>query len=82
MKRGDTHPDMEAKQIALLREAGTTKRAALAMRLSTTMVRSSRRAIARRHPELDEQGVRLKWVELHYGAALADAVRRRLEPTP
>jgi hypothetical protein len=69
---------MEAKQLELLRQAGPARRAALALRLSQSAIRSSRRAIARRHPELDERGVLLRWAELHYGHDLADRVRRYL----
>jgi hypothetical protein len=43
--------------------------------LSHSAIRSSRRAIARRHPELDEQGILLRWAELHYGDELAGKVR-------
>jgi hypothetical protein len=74
----DTPPAVEAIQLDLLRRAGTARRAALALNLSRTAIRASRRAIARRHPELDEQGVLLRWAELHYGADLADRVRRYL----
>lgn len=74
----DTHPSAEEVQLELMRRAGAARRAALAIRLSSSMIRASRRAVARRHPELDEQGVRLRWVELHYGRGIADALRRRL----
>jgi hypothetical protein len=74
----DTPPAIEALQIDLLRKAGTARRAALALSLSRAAIRASRRAIERRHPELDEQGVLLRWVELHYGDELAGRVRRYL----
>jgi hypothetical protein len=74
----DTSPEMEAKQLELLRAAGTARRAALALDLSQSAIRSSRRAIARRHPELDERGILLRWAELHYGVDVADRVRRYL----
>lgn len=74
----DTHLGAEAVQLELMRRAGPGRRAALAMSLSSSMIANSRRAVAKRFPELDEQGVKLRWMELHYGAALADAVRRYL----
>jgi hypothetical protein len=74
----DTPPAVEAIQLDLLRKAGTARRAALALNLSRSAIRASRRAIARRHPELDEQGVLLRWAELHYGEELAGRVRRYL----
>jgi len=74
----DTHPAAAAVQLALLREAGTARRAALTLRLSQSVIDASRRAIARRHPELDAQGIQLRWAELHYGQAMADRVRAYL----
>ena len=74
----DTHPAMAAKQLELLRAAGPTRRAALALRLSASLIHASRQTLARLHPELDEQGVRLLWAELHYGKALIDRVRAQL----
>jgi hypothetical protein len=76
----DTHPSAEAVQLDLMRRAGPTRRAALAIRLSSSMIRASRRAVARRHPELDERGVMLRWVELHYGRPIAEALRRHRRP--
>jgi hypothetical protein len=71
----DTRPEAAAVQLELLRKAGPEKRVALALRLSSAVIRASRRAIAERHPERDEQGVLLRWAELHYGQDLADRVR-------
>lgn len=78
MAPSDTTPEAAEVQLRLLREAGVAGRVGLALRLSTEMIRASRRAIALRHPELDEQGVKLRWVELHYGQDLADRIRRHL----
>lgn len=69
---------MAAKQLELLRAAGPARRAGLALRLSATLIDASRRTIARLHPELDDEGVRLLWVEHHYGPALAARVRPHL----
>lgn len=74
----DTSPAAEAVQLDLLRRAGTARRLALTFNLSSSAIRSSRRAIARRHPELDERDVLLRWAELHYGEALAGRVRAYL----
>ncbi len=74
----DTPRSVETVHLDLMRRATPARRAELAIRLSTSMIRGSRRAIARAHPELDERGVRLLWVENHYGPAIADALRRRL----
>jgi hypothetical protein len=74
----DTPPHVEAVHLDLLRRAGAARRITLAMSLSRSAIRSSRRAVARRHPELDEQGVLLRWAELHYGEDLANRVRNYL----
>lgn len=74
----DTSPSAEAVQLELLRRAGTARRLALTLSLSSSAIRSSRRAIARRHPELDERDLLLRWAELHYGADLAARVRAYL----
>lgn len=78
MLPSDTSPAMAAKQLELLRAAGPARRAGLALRLSGGLIELSRRTIARLHPELDDEGVRLLWAEHHYGRDLADRVRRHL----
>lgn len=66
-------------QIELLRRAGTAGRFALARSLSASVIALSRAAIQKRHPELDESEVLLRFVELHYGDDLSQRVRRYLE---
>jgi hypothetical protein len=78
MTASDTHPTMAAKQLELLRAASPARRAGLALRLSRALVHASRQNLARLHPELDEDGVRLLWLELHHGKPLADRVRAHL----
>jgi len=51
------------------------RRVACAIRLTSEMIRCSKAAIRRCHPELGEYELSLKFIELHYGAHLADAVR-------
>jgi hypothetical protein len=38
----------------------------------------SRRAIARRHPDWSEVEVKVEFVKLNYGEAIADRVRQRI----
>ncbi len=75
----DTHPKAEAVQIELLRRAGLSKRLALAFSLSRTTIALSREAIRKRRPDLSEQDLRLEFVALCYGEALARRVAARLE---
>jgi hypothetical protein len=71
----DTHPAAEAVQIELLRRAGATRRSGIALRLSQEVVERSRRALRARMPAASESDVRLRWVELWYGADLAARIR-------
>jgi hypothetical protein len=72
----DTPNDVARAQLQLLRKKSPRERAALAVRLSSAVIRASKRAIARAHPELTAREVGHLFVELHYGKALADAVRQ------
>jgi len=69
---------MEQVQIELLRRAGPNRRAALALAMTTTAIKISRRAIQRLHPDWSEMEVKLFWAEVHYGKELADKVRQYL----
>ena len=75
----DTHPDAERVQIELLRRKTPAERLAMARRLSDLVVRMSRQAIARRHPNWTPQQVNLAWMEMSYGRELAGQVRDRLD---
>ena len=66
-------------QVELLRAAGSTRRAALACSLSSSVIGLARQAIRQRHPSYDEQEVLLEFAALHYGPELAQHVRRYLE---
>jgi hypothetical protein len=72
----DTSTDVSRAQLQLLRQKSPADRAALAVQLSNDVIQASKRAIARRHPELTAREVGHLFVELHYGKALADAVRQ------
>jgi hypothetical protein len=72
----DTSIDAARAQLELLREKSPGERAALVVRLSSDVVQASKRAIARAHPELTARQVGYLFVELHYGRALAEAVRQ------
>jgi hypothetical protein len=74
----DTDADAERVQIALLRQAGAARRAQMALSLSATTIALARRAIGRRHSGASAEEVGVRFVEQHYGADLAKAVRQRL----
>jgi hypothetical protein len=71
----DTDPESARVQIELLRAAGPTRRASLALELTRTVIALSRRALRAAHPSLTEPELEVLWVELHYGRELADGLR-------
>jgi hypothetical protein len=72
----DTSPEAYALQLELLRRMSPIERLRKTFALSRKVKRMSMDAIRRRHPEFDDGAVRLKFIELSYGWALADDVRR------
>jgi hypothetical protein len=66
---------MARKQIELLRQASTAQRFARVRSMSQSAVQLARRAIRRTMPDATEQEVQLTFVELHYGAELAQRLR-------
>ncbi len=74
----DTDPRADRVQLELLRKAGTTKRAALCLSLSQSVIELSRRALRERMPDASEEQVLLRWVALSYGPDLAARVATRL----
>lgn len=67
----DTHPDMEQRQLELLRAATVAQRTELALSLSAEVITLARRAIGRAHPDWTTRQVDLEFVALHYGPELA-----------
>ena len=74
----DTHPDAEQIQISLLRKASAAERISRACSLSETVIQLSHRAFRRANQELNEQELKLLFVEYCYGKDLSDCVRKYL----
>jgi len=74
----DTDPEAARVQLELIRRASPGRRLSLALSLSRTVLGLSRRGLARRMPGAGEAEVGLRFVELHYGGELAEAVRDHL----
>lgn len=72
----DTSPEAEAIQLDLLRKMTPKQRIQKMCSLSQNVRQMAFEAIRRRHPDYDEQDIRLAFIELHYGKSLADDVRR------
>lgn len=77
----DTSPEAERVQVALLRAAPADRRLRLAYELSQMVLEMAWRAIHRLSPGTDERAGRLRWAELTYGAALAEALRNHANAT-
>lgn len=73
----DTTVDAEEVQRSLMAQMTPTERCALALKLSVEVRELSKAAIRRRFPHFSEVQVGLKFIELHYGAELANEIRRR-----
>jgi len=63
----DTSPRFEKLQIELYRQAGTTRRAAIAAELSDAVRETALAGIRRRHPEYSDDEVRRAFLALVYG---------------
>lgn len=72
----DTSSEAYALQIDLARQMTPSQRLKKICGWSLQVKRMAMDAIRRRHPEFDEDEVRLKFLELAYGKDLADDVRR------
>jgi hypothetical protein len=78
----DTSIEAERVRIALFRAATPTRRIALALSLSRTVISLSRTAIRQAHPDANEEEVGLLFVEFQYGEQLARQVRASLASRP
>jgi hypothetical protein len=71
----DTAADAAAVQLACLRRMSPLERFEAGCRMSQRGRRFAMDAIRRRHPEANEEEIRLRVIELAYGAGLAADVR-------
>ena len=72
----DTSPEIEKIHVQMLRNAGVSKRIARARSLSSTVIQLSRRAVSKGRPSFSDREVKLEFISLHYGADLAEKVKR------
>ena len=79
IRSDDTTPEAERVQVDLLRAAPVARRLRLALSLSATVISAARRAHARAQPGASPRELELRFVELHYGAALAQDLRTELD---
>jgi len=50
--------------------------------MTASMIALSRRALARARPDLGPAELSIEWVAIHYGAEIAEGMRRRLRAAP
>jgi hypothetical protein len=74
----DTDPDVLRLQADLLRRATPARRLQLALSLSASVIGLACAGICRRSPGISDDDARLQFVEIHYGAELAQELRARL----
>ena len=75
----DTSRAADEAQLEALRRMGPGGRLRAGLRFSRSMIALSRAALRARRPELDEQALKLLWIEQNYGAELAREVQRHQE---
>jgi len=74
----DTDEDAESVQVALLRAIPIERRLGVALRLSANIIGLARRGIARARPEASSQELKIRFVEVHYGADVATGLQNDL----
>jgi predicted transcriptional regulator len=74
-RSADTDPETERKHFELLRQAGSARRAQMALALSAQVIEMAHRAIRNATGLRDPVEVKLRFVEIHYGPELAAGVR-------
>jgi len=76
MSISDTSIEAAKLQITLLQSKTTAERLALTFTLSDMTISLSRRAIRRANPSFSKEEINCRFVELHYGKPLADALNQ------
>jgi hypothetical protein len=74
----DTNKNTEKVLIALLQKAKPARKFAQIRSLSHTTLLLSRRAIARKNPDLNENQLSVLFIRYHYGKELADRFQEYL----
>ena len=74
----DTDPKTEKMQILLIRKLKISERISRLRSLSKTVIKLSRRAIARANPGASEKELNYKFVGYHYGNEIAERFQKYL----
>ena len=71
----DTDPKIEEMRISMIRKSKITDRISLLNSLSQTVIRLSRKAIARANPGKSEEELNYLFVKYHYGEETAKRIK-------
>jgi hypothetical protein len=71
----DTSQEAESVLIRLLRAKPAPARLSEAVAANNRVARQCKEAIRRRNPDLSEQEINVRFIEIIYGRAIADQVR-------
>jgi len=74
----DTLPEAESVLIGLLQDRPAALRLRDAVTASNRVAQQCKDAIRRNHPEISEDEIKLRFIELNYGQEIADEVRAYL----
>jgi hypothetical protein len=74
----DTSAAAERVQVNLFRAAPVSRRLQVALSLTATVISTARRALERNGPTAPARERDLRFVEVHYGREIADALRAEL----
>ena len=77
----DTSPDAELVLIDLIRNKPAHVRLGDAINSSNRVAEQCKNAIRRRHPEISDTEVKLRFIELNYGNEMANELRAWLTRT-
>lgn len=71
MPVSDTSPRAAALQLQMYREAGSARRAQIAVELSDAVRATAMAGIRRRHPEYSDRDVKAEFLRLLYGIGMS-----------
>ena len=74
-KTQDTCPEAEMVLVELIRKQPAAVRLRNACSATQLVVAQCKNALRRRHPDLSDEEVNLRFIEINYGKELADKVR-------
>jgi len=75
----DTHPEIEKKQIELLKQKSIPEKLSQVQSISSLSIGLSKRAISRKNPGMNIKNLNFLFVKFHYGDKLYKKLIKYLE---